>query len=155
VIEFSRNSSAIDISFRASMSMTAIWSANLELERQQGKRPDMSDGDGDIRARRPSKSVPRDQREQMRSVDKCISQPCRANSTTDEQQRDPRRERASDGAIIFGDLIGRLGVLWIKCGTCGRKITFLSDGFLTVHPLRPRLLQRNPHRLLPWPSKSF
>lgn len=44
VIEFSRASSAIDLSFRMSMSMTAVWSATLELDRQHGKR-DTTGGD--------------------------------------------------------------------------------------------------------------
>jgi hypothetical protein len=28
-----------------------------------------------------------------------------------------------DGAIIFGDLIGKLDVLHVACGKCGRKAT--------------------------------
>jgi len=44
VIEFSRDSSAIDLSFRTSMSMTAGWSAQVKLDRQHGKR-DTSGGD--------------------------------------------------------------------------------------------------------------
>jgi hypothetical protein len=38
VIEFSRDSSAIDLSFKASKSSTAVWSAQVELDRQNGKR---------------------------------------------------------------------------------------------------------------------
>jgi hypothetical protein len=26
-----------------------------------------------------------------------------------------------DGAIIFGDLVGKLDVLWIECAKCGRS----------------------------------
>jgi hypothetical protein len=44
MIEFSRGSSAIDLSFKMSMSMTALWSAQLELDRQRGKRDTIDDG---------------------------------------------------------------------------------------------------------------
>jgi hypothetical protein len=45
VLEFSSRSSPINLCFSASITMTAVWSANLALEYQQGKRPDMSGGD--------------------------------------------------------------------------------------------------------------
>jgi len=30
-----------------------------------------------------------------------------------------------DGAIIFGDLIGKLGVLRVECGKCGRAGSYM------------------------------
>jgi hypothetical protein len=45
IIEFSRNSSAIDFWFKNSIINTEILSANVALEIEHGKRPDVSGGD--------------------------------------------------------------------------------------------------------------
>ena len=43
-----------------------------------------------------------------------------------------------DGAIIFGDLIGKLGTLYVACAKCGRAGRYPLQRSLMIEAAMPR-----------------